>query len=907
MSTPPTTHCLRAFTWSLLTLACLQDLSAQSLSFAERISGEILTYFSPYHEFADQSLLTRANGHSPIEFTAEMTTPGQPADYRFLIGHSTGTSSGERDFDVEMNGQRLLTFRTEPKMPLGAVIQGESAAAFRFECIEQDINGDAFGFLVITLDAAPAGKPVFRITGRNHESRDWLMVFMYKPGWKLNVFPTSLVLREGRKRQVNFSIDSPWPDGTMMDIRSGVGTFTYPIYQGYQTFAVPMYPEDFQGADTITCFVNGQLVDTKALAIEAVRPFTFHIIHHSHNDIGYSHLQTEVERIQTENIRSALRWIDAARQRGHDAYWHVESLWAVENFLRNATPLEEAAFVKAVKDGYLVLSANYANVLTGLAQPEELDWMTEYARKLEEKYGFRVRNAMITDIPGVSYWGLESYTRNRIPFLALGPNYVEAHVDRGDRVGGVIRETGDKMFYWKPNDQSKDSLLIWTAGKGYSYFHNIQDSEKQFKWEQKLSRYVQELTGNGYPYDIVQLRYTKNADNGPVDTLFDVFVADWNNRYASPTLVLNSVDNLFQAFINRHGGDIPVKTGGEISPYWEDGAYSTAQEENDSRMLARRTIRMEEWARAQALHDRIDWYPLHRFLVLWHEHTWGAWCSVSDPDIFFTTEQWRIKKSFLDSARVEYDRIARVIGYPAEEDEDPPVISDAVITDFQVDAKSGGLSSVMVKDMPVPWDDSGHDPFQLVYIEGTNDSKEALPVVRRVEITTDDAWHKEVRVQSAMPFFPTITTTYRLDKLYGILEAEFKLDKLKNPGKESLHLCLPFAHDGLSYGDGAHALHYPGDQLPGSNREFICTPEAVSLEQGDQVIRIETPEVALVELGGIIDEHQERGAKIWKRNVQSTSPLYLYILNNYWHTNYKADQEGEIRFKVRLVVEKAKS
>jgi len=153
-----------------------------------------------------------------------------------------------------------------------------------------------------------------------------------------------------------------------------------------------------------------------------------------------------------------------------------------------------------------------------------------------------------------------------------------------------------------------------------------------------------------------------------------------------------------------------------------------------------------------------------------------------------------------------------------------------------------------------------------------------------------------------MAFFPGITTTYRLDKDYGILEAEFKLDKLKNPGKESLHLCLPFAHDQFSYGLGGSVLQYPTNQLPGSNREFICTPETVFLRQGEHTIRIETPEVALVELGGIVDEHQERGAKVWKRNVQPTSPLYLYILNNYWHTNYKAYQEGEILFHVRVSV-----
>lgn len=899
----------RIFNYLMLLFAAsaISPAQAQPLSFAERSTGEVLTYFSPYREFANQSLLTRANGHSPIEFTAGEAPADKPATYRFLIGHSTGTSSGERDFDVDINDQRRFTFHTVPKMAVGAVIEGVSedgTATYRFECIEQDINRDAFGFLSITLAKAPAGKPVFRITGRNHESRDWLMVFMYREGWKMNVFPTALVLREGRKRQVNFSIDSPWPDGTMMEIISGHGFFRSPLRQGYQNFAIPIYAENYAGTDTLSCFVNGQLVDTRILVVSPARPYTFHILHHSHNDIGYSHLQTEVAKIQSANLRSALRWITAARARGHDAFWHVESLWAVENFLRDATPEEEAAFVQAVRDGHLVLSANYANVLTGLAQPEELDWMTEYARQLESRYGFRIENAMITDIPGISYWGLKRYVEQRISYLSLGPNYVESFPDRGDRVGGVIRETGDKMFYWKPSAASRDSVLVWTAGKGYSYFHNIQDGEKQFKWEQKLSNYVQELADKGYPFDEIQLRYTKNADNGPVDTLLDVFVADWNDHFASPTLVISSATKLFEEFAARHSREIPVQIGGEVSPYWEDGAYSTAQEENDSRRLVRRTLAMEAWARSKHLHEEIDWYPLHRFLVLWHEHTWGAWCSISDPEIFFTTAQWRIKKSFLDSAQVAFHEIANRIGYGKSAKAPAGAKQNEKIKDFTVDPASGGLTSIAFADFAMPWAAAPHSPFQLVYAEGTTDPKTNVPRVEQVKTLRDDGKRKEVEVISSMPYFPGITTTYALDKKGRNLEIRFVLQKTKNINKESLHLCIPVAHEEFSYGNETESLRYPADQLPGSNYEFICTPKWLHLRKGDVTYHMETPDVALVEMGAMIDEHQTLGAKTWKRTPQATSPMYLYILNNYWHTNYKAYQEGMITFSLTITAEK---
>jgi hypothetical protein len=56
----------------------------------------------------------------------------------------------------------------------------------------------------------------------------------------------------------------------------------------------------------------------------------------------------------------------------------------------------------------------------------------------------------------------------------------------------------------------------------------------------------------------------------------------------------------------------------------------------------------------------------------------------------------------------------------------------------------------------------------------------------------------------------------------------------------------------------------------------------------------------LIEIGQPIDETQEMGAKVWKRDVQPIEQLYLYVFNNYWHTNYKAEQGGPIHFKVKF-------
>ena len=112
--------------------------------------------------------------------------------------------------------------------------------------------------------------------------------------------------------------------------------------------------------------------------------------------------------------------------------------------------------MNAVKSGQLVLSANYANILTGLCQPQEQNWALEYAMQLKKKFGFTFQNVMITDIPGISWSALDSYVKNHIHYLCLGPNYVDNLPDKGDRVGAVIKQQGDKMFYWKPDSASAE-------------------------------------------------------------------------------------------------------------------------------------------------------------------------------------------------------------------------------------------------------------------------------------------------------------------------------------------------------------------------------------------------------------------------------------------------------------------
>jgi hypothetical protein len=871
--------------------------------YESKVSGEEIRYFSPLRRFADIALLTRANGEMPVTWKAPAYSGEAPeVVYRLLTGHSTGTSGGERFFELHLNGKPLLTITTSPAQKGAFVLEGngEAGAAYRFESREYDLNGDAFGHLCLRVPSSMVkDSAVFTLNGRDQTSRDWFMVFMYVPRLEVVVEPTVLVTREASKRQLNLYAASPSELDRPFRLSSRYFSFEGVLRPGYNTFNIPAYEPGQTGWDTLRLRTADSDTSLQLLVkLEPVHDYEFHIIHHSHNDIGYSHLQSEVERIQNGNIRSALRWTRECPE----AVWHVESLWAVENFLNTASAEESREFIRSVNDGRIVLSANYANVLTGLCLPEEQYWNTEFSRRLESRYGFKFRCAMITDIPGIKASSLESYAGSGIRYLALGPNYVELLPDHGDRVGGVVRKQGDVAFYWKADPSSKDSLLVWTAGKGYSYFHNLTPASMQSGWEDRISRYCNELYNKGYPYDIVQLHYTNKADNGPVDTNLCRFVADWNTRFRSPRLVLSDVNRLFAELEERYGDKIPVLYG-EVSPYWEDGAYSTASEEMRNRELVLKTLALEKHADIAGKRKLLDeeFYSLHRNIVMFHEHTWGSWCSISDPEIPFTTEQWKVKKAFLDSAVQQYERLAGKLRFSYEAENN--LVAGGKLDDFSLDFSRGGLKSVKAGGRElVAQDSSGFGFFEMIYRLGVDPSGQHLAEDLKVLGYRDDKKRKEAMVEFSLKGCGRVRVSYVLDKSSGELTATFRFDKTAVKEKESLHLAFPVAMESpvMRYGSEGRMLRYGRDQLPGSNLDFVCADGLVQLIEGTDTLFIRSSSVNLFEVGDMVDESRLSGAKIWREECGRTDRLYLYLLNNYWHTNYKAWQEGRFEFSVSI-------
>jgi alpha-mannosidase len=370
---------------------------------------------------------------------------------------------------------------------------------------------------------------------------------------------------------------------------------------------------------------------------------TVYILPHSHTDIGYTTIQTDIYEKQVNNllqgIAEAKRTADYPE--GARFVWNVEVSWAADLLLQRLPKTLQDEFFKAVKRGQISINGMYLNNLTGLSRPEELIRLFRYSTQLAEKTGVPIDAAMISDVPGYTWGTVPAMNQAGIRYFSVAPNYF-------DRIGDILVQWENKPFWWiGPDGESK--VLVWIPFMGYATSH---------VWRKIDEKHTRELCDKlekaGYPYDIAYLRWAGHGDNAIPETSICDFVRDWNKTYSSPRFIIASTHEAFAAFEKQHGNQLP-RVKGDWSPYWEDGAGSSAAETALNRASSERLTQAQTlWAMTAPKS-----YPAKRFeeawnqVLLYSEHTWGAHCSITKPTIPFTTDQWTIKQSYATAANLQ--------------------------------------------------------------------------------------------------------------------------------------------------------------------------------------------------------------------------------------------------------------
>ncbi len=425
-----------------------------------------------------------------------------------------------------------------------------------------------------------------------------------------------------------------------------------------QEVVVPDLPP---GTEVVaTASVDSQ-TEQATLALPEQRKWRIFVAPSAHTDIGYTDIQPKCAERHSDNIDLAMKLIG---QYPHFK-WNCEVAWQLEHFLRTRSPEQKERFVELTQEGRLGVQALYCNILTGLCSHEEICRLTLSAHNLHRELGIPYRSAMINDVPTLVSTMPMVLTGSGIGYFSEGSNNTRA-------------PTFTKLYerspcWWEGPDGSR-VLMVYVPS--YLYAHRLGLDASIDVARRRIAEHIAGYEAReDYPVDAI---FANGAvsDNQPLNPKLAEVVEEWNRRYEFPKVILCHNAEFFDYVKERFGDQLPVVRG-SAGTYWEDGAGSSAREtalcrnahewtENAERLFVLAQLHGREHVELPADRLRQAW----RNCLLYDEHTWGAHCSISQPESEFTKAQWKIKAQFAHRAaklsrsllRESAEQLARLIG-----------------------------------------------------------------------------------------------------------------------------------------------------------------------------------------------------------------------------------------------------
>jgi hypothetical protein len=467
-----------------------------------------------------------------------------------------------------------------------------------------------------------------------HEGKAARMVRLLFHGGKNYTTSTVFISFNGLKDSINIPADG-----------KGMEVFELPLPGGPVSQETQVY---------VKLAVSGREYTARCMVAPAPE-WKVYLLPHSHVDIGYTNVQEKVMRLHMNNIDEAIKIAQRTQDYPPDARykWNTEAFWVVDHYLAAADEAKKRAFWEAVKKGWINIDGAYANINTSVTDSRQLMQMFHTAVKTAKEHGLSINTMFQGDIPGAS-WGLASQS------AITGIRYFWGAPNAGDRIGNSPKWR-DRPFYWQ--SPAGEKMLYWQSepysigytlkGSKIPNFFTVEDPVPYYTGKPSenflnpyLFDYLAELDRKKFPYNMTIMTWAM-SDNAPIDPELPEAVKEWNEKFASPRLIITSVKQFFGDFEATYRDKIPVVSG-DYTEYWTDGIASAARETGYNRNASERLQQADAiWAlRHKEAYPAKDFDTAWNNILLFNEHTWGAYNSISHPEDPRAISQWGYKRSF---------------------------------------------------------------------------------------------------------------------------------------------------------------------------------------------------------------------------------------------------------------------
>lgn len=723
--------------------------------------------------------------------------------------------------------------------------------------------------------------------------------------------------------------------------------------------------------------------------VKPARKIDIYLMPHSHVDIGYTDLQEKVLQLHIDNIDYAIGLCEktASYPEGARFVWNPEVMWVIDKYIDRADEAKKKRFWNAVDKGWIALDGCYANINTSNVNTQALLRSFDNGESARRHTG-PLSSMYQGDIPGAT-WGLSATAH------LTGLKYFLLGVNPSDRVGFIRPELENKPFYWQSPSGGQKVLFYQCHPYNIGYTlkgsmipnifttddprpHYTGDPMKYFL-NPYIFGYLDKMNQDGFPYDMMMMTWGM-SDNSPLDPELPDVVKQWNERFASPRFIISSAHTFFSEFERRYADCIPTVSG-DMTEYWTDGVGSGAYHTAINRNAAEKLQQTETlWALRQpskypaAAMDRA-WEDV----LLFAEHTWGAYNSTSDPEKEFVKEQWRYKSAFAEGAKRASDSLLRCVTtegalskvevfnttafkrtdlvtltpeqsrgkdmvlsadgrtLPSQRlasgelvfvvnDIAPlsssiyalksgvsaavavPVEGNSIENEFytlEVDSRDGTISRLYDKRSGRTI--IGADTLKMneyLYLSGAAQDHLARASTRSVRVVESGELLRRLEIVSEAEGCNSLVIQITL--VAGVDRVDIKnvVDKQAIRNKEGIHFAFPFAvpQSVIHYDIPAAYVTAEAEQMAAGCRNWFTTGRWVNISNSEYGVNWSSIDAPLMEIGGLT-ANILGGAELsgrWIREVQPSSTILSWALNNHWHTNFRADQQGLITFRYAI-------
>jgi len=253
------------------------------------------------------------------------------------------------------------------------------------------------------------------------------------------------------------------------------------------------------------------------------------------------------------------------------------------------------------------------------------------------------------------------------------------------------------------------------------------------------------------------------------------------------------------------------------------------------------------------------------------------------------------------------------------------VLSNGRIT-LTLDQSAGGVTSLKLDGVEFAGAAAENLRFGVPVLEAIA-SGVRTDMFDQVNLESPDwhkAWHQDWKAQRDLPTVGETTATLsrgsaelaqtfvlangdKVRVLYRLLpgdpavQIEAVINKQPHPEAHSIYLPLPAAlgeNWDVDYETGGATVKLDSEQLPYASRHYITTQRFIRIGDDQRELTVACPDAPLWQIGGFsFGRFGEPDGRV----TRERPTLLAWLTNNYWSTNFQADQGGELRFNFWLL------